>query len=120
MDENENNNIFYEIQKEEKKLQKHLKKLSKEQKEVNKDLVHQLAFMTVTLRDLSNYITKYGVKEEYQNGENQWGYKESIETKTYNNMFKNYQSALKLFNDLLPEDAKEVDGDDLLKFLAKK
>lgn len=93
--------ITKEIQKEEKRLLKIISNLSKEQIDANKDYIHNLAFMSVTLKDLSDNIAKNGIKEEYQNGANQWGFKDRTEVKTYNNMFKNYQSAMKQFNELL-------------------
>lgn len=93
--------ISKEVAREEKKIKKSLSKLSKDVLEANKEFIHQLAFQSVTLKDLANDIAKYGVKEKYYNGANQWGYKDRTEVKTYNNMFKNYQSAMKQLDDLL-------------------
>ena len=53
------------------------------------------------LRHLSNYIAIHGVKEKYKNGNNQWGWKDRTEVKTYNNMMKSYQSCMKQLNDLM-------------------
>jgi len=97
----EDKDITKDVQKEEKRLLKIIDKLTKEQIDANKDFIHNLAFMSVTLKNLSNDIAKNGVKERYKNGANQWGYKDRTEVKTYNNMFKNYQSAMKQFNELL-------------------
>lgn len=90
-----------EVEKEEKKLLDCIKVLPKEQQDANKEFIHQLAFMSVQIKNLSNDIAVNGVKEKYKNGANQWGYKDRTEVKTYNNMFKNYQSAMKQFNELL-------------------
>lgn len=90
-----------EVESEEKKLIKTLKGLSKEVIEVNKELIHNVAFQQVQLRHLSNYIAIHGVKEKYKNGNNQWGWKDRTEVKTYNNMMKSYQSCMKQLNDLL-------------------
>lgn len=95
------NDITKEVEKEEKKILKTLDRLSKEQIEANKDFIHQLAFQSVTLKNLADDIAKNGVKEKYYNGANQWGYKDRTEVKTYNNMFKNYQSAVKQLNELI-------------------
>lgn len=95
--------ITKEVEKEEKRIMKMLDKLSDEQKEANKDFIHQIAFQNITLKYLADDIAKNGVKEKYYNGANQWGYKDRTEVKTYNNMFKNYQSAIKQLNDLLLE-----------------
>lgn len=99
--EDEVNDISKEVEKEEKRILKTLNRLTKEQIEANKDFIHQLAFQTITLKNLADDIAKNGVKEKYYNGANQWGYKDRTEVKTYNNMFKNYQSAVKQLNELL-------------------
>jgi hypothetical protein len=99
--EEEKIDITKEVEKEEKKILKNLSGLTQEQKEANKDFIHQLAFQSVTLKNLADDIAKNGVKEKYYNGANQWGYKDRTEVKTYNNMFKNYQSAVKQLNDLI-------------------
>jgi len=93
--------ITKKVQAEEKRIRKSLSKLSKEVLEANRDFIHQLAFQSIQLKELADDIARNGVKEKYYNGANQWGYKDRAEVKTYNNMFKNYQSAMKQLNDLL-------------------
>lgn len=39
------------------------------------------------------------------------GYKDRTEVKTYNNMFKNYQSAMKQLNDLLTQQGTSYDDE---------
>ena len=89
------------VKKEEKKIRKSLISLSSEQIRINADLIHNIAFLSVTLRELTEDIAKNGVKEKYRNGANQWGFKDRTEVKTYNNMFKNYQSSMKQLNDII-------------------
>ena len=101
--------ITEDVKKEEKRILKNLKCLSNEQISANKDFIHQLAFQTVTLKNLSDDIAKNGVKEKYKNGANQWGYKDRTEVKTYNNMFKNYQSAIKQLNELIINSGGNID-----------
>ena len=93
--------ITKEVEKEEKKIIKQLEGLSKEVLNINMELIHNVAFQSVQLRHLSSYIAIHGVKEKYKNGNNQWGYKDRTEVKTYNNMMKSYQSCMKQLNDLL-------------------
>lgn len=93
--------ITKKVQAEERRIRKSLSKLSKEVLEANRDFIHQLAFQSIQLKELADDIARNGVKEKYYNGANQWGYKDRAEVKTYNNMFKNYQSAMKQLNDLL-------------------
>ena len=97
----EEHDITAEVAKEEKKILKTLNKLTTTQKEINKELIHNIAFQSVTLRHLADDIAKNGVKEKYKNGANQWGYKDRAEVKTYNNMIKSYQSCMKQINDLI-------------------
>lgn len=99
--EETNQDITKEVNAEEKKLIKTLDKLTATQLEINKELIHNIAFQSVTLRHLADDIAKNGVKEKYKNGANQWGYKDRAEVKTYNNMIKNYQSCMKQINDLI-------------------
>lgn len=99
------------VKKEEQRIIKSLSCLSKEVLNANKDFIHQLAFQSVTLKELSDDISKNGVKEKYKNGANQWGFKDRAEVKTYNNMFKNYQSAMKQLNDLLIQQGTNYDDE---------
>ena len=64
--------ITKEVAEEEKRIIKSLSVLPKEIITANKDFIHQLAFQSVTLRNLSDDIAKNGVKEKYKNGANQW------------------------------------------------
>ena len=99
------------VKKEEQRITKNLSCLPKEILNANKDFIHQLAFQSVTLKELSDDISKNGVKEKYKNGANQWGFKDRAEVKTYNNMFKNYQSAMKQLNDLMLQQGTNYDDE---------
>ena len=108
--------ITKEVENEEDKIKKLLDGLSQEVLKINQELIHNVAFQSVQLRHLSNYIAKHGVKEKYKNGNNQWGYKDRTEVKTYNNMMKSFQSCMKQLNDLLANNfvgGGSFDDDDL-------
>ena len=109
-EEEKEKDISKDVEKEEKRLLKIIKDLPEEIQNANKDFIHQLAFQNITLKNLADDIAKNGVKEKYYNGANQWGYKDRTEVKTYNLMFKNYQSAMKQFNELLLSNS--IDPDD--------
>lgn len=64
--------ITEEVKKEEKRILKSLNSLTEEQLNANRDFIHQLAFQSVTLKNLSDDIARNGVKEKYKNGANQW------------------------------------------------
>ena len=72
--------------------------------------------MKVELANLKEHNIKYGIKEFYMNGKGQFGYKESVESKTYNNMIKNYMNAIKQLNEYLPKDEKINPDDDFDSF----
>ena len=110
-EEEKEKDISKDVEKEEKRLQKIIETLPEERQKANKDFIHQLAFQNITLKNLADDIAKNGVKEKYYNGANQWGYKDRTEVKTYNLMFKNYQSAIKQFNELLLSNSLDPDDD---------
>lgn len=81
-------------------------------------LISKAAFMSVTLEDLQDIINQKGVIEEYQNGANQSGFKESVEVKVYNTMIKNYHAIMKQLIDLLPNKSDGyVAGESIKAFL---
>lgn len=106
------------IKKEKQMLEKIFKKIDKNKQKIVEKLIDNVAFMSITLDELKEDIKKYGIKEEYMNGKNQFGFKESVESKTYNTILKNYMSAIKQLIDLLPIDEQKNAGEDLLKFIA--
>lgn len=99
------------IRKETNKLKKLFKELPNNKKKMAEKLIENASFMSITLDELKEDIKLYGVKETYVNGKDQFGFKESIESKTYNAMVKNYMNIMKQLNDMLPE-KKKVDIDD--------
>ena len=108
--------ISKDIVKEEKRILAMLDKLTDQEKEINKEFIHNIAFLSVNLKNLSQDIAKNGYKEKYKNGVNQYGYKDRTEVKTYNAMFKNYQSAMKQLNDLILSHESHDEEDDFDRF----
>ena len=62
--------------------------------------------MRVTLEDLQEAINENGVTEEYQNGANQRGIKQSATLQSYNALIKNYASVIRTLSQLLPPEKK--------------
>ncbi len=106
------------IKKEINKIKKVFKEIPKNKKEIVQKLIENAAFMSITLDELKEDIKIYGVKETYVNGANQFGFKESIASKTYNTMIKNYSNVIKQLIDFLPKEEQKNAGEDLLKFIA--
>lgn len=114
-----------ELESKKKKIKQQKNKFNKIFKQLDKDtfslvqnLINELAFMSVTLEENRQHIEEYGVKELYMNGKGQFGYKESVESKNYNAMIKNYTNVVKQLVDFLPKEEKKGAGEDLLKFIA--
>jgi len=80
------------------------------------NLIEEASFMYVTLRELKQKINTDGIKEKYKNGNNQWGYKDSVELKSYNAIIKNYTSVIKQLNDMLPEEKEKNPEDEFDAF----
>lgn len=71
-------------------------------------LIQNAAFMKVTLEDLQAAINADGATDEYQNGANQSGIKQSANLQAYNSLIKNYASVIKNLAQLLPPERKKT------------
>lgn len=98
------------IKKEKNRISKLFKDMDENSKKIATKLIENASFMSVQLDELQSYITSHGVKESYMNGQNQFGYKESVESKVYNSMVKNYMNVIKQLKEMLPE-GKTADDD---------
>lgn len=65
-------------------------------------LIQNAAFMRVALDDLQEIIAEQGPVEQYQNGANQYGTKQSAALQSYNSLVKNYAAVIKNLFGLLP------------------
>ncbi len=90
------------IRKEIRRLRRVFRDLDKNKSVVVKDLIHRAAFMSVSLEDLEDEINRYGYTEEYCNGENQFGTKQSEAVKIHLAMMKNLTAVVKQLTDLVP------------------
>ena len=104
------------IKKEVQRLKKLFKELDENKKKMAEKLIENASFMSITLDELIEDIKKYGVKETYVNGKDQYGFKESIESKTYHTMIKNYMNIIKQLNDMLPDNKKINEDDEFEQF----
>ena len=83
--------------------------MDNERKKSADSLIHNAAFMAITLQDLQKDINENGTTERYQNGANQYGIKKSSSVEIYNVMIKNYSQIMKQLYELLPKEVKEAD-----------
>lgn len=107
------------LEKEVKKIYNRYKKLFKpigeDKISAYDDLLKNIAFMTFTLNTLQNEIKEKGVVEKFEQGSQNF-LRENPALKSYNTTIKNYISAVKQLNDLLPEKEDKKVGEDLIKF----
>ena len=106
-----------EIQKVYNHLKKIFKNADKVKMEINDDLLRNVAFMTVTLYKLQEEINDKGVVEKFEQGKQRF-LRENPALKSYNTTLKNYASAIKQLNDMLPSDEPKTAGEDLMSFIA--
>ena len=92
-----------QITSEKNKLTKIFAECDENVKKIASPLIENASYMKVELAHLKKYNIKNGIKEFYMNGKGQFGFKESVESKTYNTMMKNYMSVIKQLNDMLPK-----------------
>jgi hypothetical protein len=107
------------IKKELTKLNKIYKNIEKDRKTIVDNLIQNCAFMTATLQELQENINNNGVEEVFINGRQEM-MRESPSAKIYNQMIKNYQSAIKQLMELLPSGDPKQNEDELLSFVKKQ
>lgn len=111
---------FKRVEKEKKRLKKIIKDLNEETVKGSVGLIDTLAFLRIQIQDLESHIAKHGTKEAYQNGNNQFGYKESTEFKVYNAFLQRYVQLNSQFIGLLPPEIKKEASDGFDEFVASK
>lgn len=94
-----NTRIFKEFNR----INVYFENLDENQKSIISPLIQNAAFMRVALDDLQEIINREGMVERYQNGENQYGMKQSAALQSYNALVKNYAAVIKNLFGLLPK-----------------
>ena len=90
------------IKNEINRIKEALRDLDKNKLAVVEPLINTAAFLSISLAELENIINKNGYVVKYQNGENQYGTKQSDEVKTVIAMQKNLNAAIKTLADIAP------------------
>lgn len=83
-------------------------KVDENKKTILASLLQNAAFMRITLEDLQEIINAEGVTDEYQNGANQRGIKQSATLQGYNALIKNYTIVIKALIQLLPPEERKT------------
>ena len=97
------------ITKEIRRLKKILRGVDKNLLQTVEPLIRNAAFMSVTLEELQDIINAEGYVEEYQNGENQKGRKQSEPVKIHIAMTRNHAAVMKQLADMTPPVPKKTD-----------
>lgn len=93
-----------------RRLNKVFKDLDKNKFQAVKSVIQNAAFMSVSLEEIQALINAGGYIEEYQNGENQKGHKQSGLVKTHIAMTRNHTLAMKQLADLAPPEKNHNDA----------
>lgn len=104
---NENLSKEARVKKEKNRLRGVFKDLDGNKKKTVEKLIETAAFMAVSLEDLQEIINAEGYTEEYKNGQNQFGTKESAAVKIHLAMTKNYATVIKQLAELAPPERKK-------------
>lgn len=107
-DKKEDNELDYQeknakIEKEIRRLRGLFAKIDKKKKNLVFTTIDDVAFMTVTMRELREKIIREGTSIEYKNGENQWGIKQSPDAQLYLQMSQKQTQAMKILIDCMPK-----------------
>lgn len=108
------------INDEKKRLLKFYSKLSGHRKALSEKLVDRAANQLIMIEDLEEYIKNNGYVEEYTNGKDQSGKKQSSEMQVYIALSRQYNQTIKQLDDMLPVDPVETKHDSLAEFIQKK
>ena len=106
------------IKREAERMKGLISEVAPEQLPVVKPVIESLAFQTVALKELEEILKLKGFTEEYQNGANQCGIKESSESRSYNALAKTCLGYRKQLMELIQKNAAKADQDELMAFLS--
>ena len=77
-------------------------------------LIENLVFIEFQLKDLQEIIKKDGFTDEYQNGNNQFGKKQSANVQSYNALVKSYNMISQRLEGMMPKTSKTSKLDELM------
>jgi len=103
------------IKKESNRLKRIFKDLDKNKRQTVDSLIENAAFMSVSLSELQALINTEGYIDEYQNGANQSGRKQSEAVKIHTAMTRNHAAVMKQLADLAPPVKTKTDALQMLR-----
>jgi cell fate (sporulation/competence/biofilm development) regulator YlbF (YheA/YmcA/DUF963 family) len=84
----------------------YFEELDENKKAMIEPLLQNAAFMRIALEDLQEEISKEGPVEQYKNGNQQYGMKQSAALQAFNSTIKNYAAVIKTLTGFLPAKAE--------------
>lgn len=119
-----NEQLLQKLEKE-KKIKPEINRLKKIYKDFPKDkvkvldgLIQEAAFMKISLEDMRDDLLTNGLTELFEQGSQKFD-RERPQVKIYTTFMQRYSGVMKQLIDLLPEEEKKEEADELLAFLSK-
>ena len=118
---------FYTEKQRETRIRKVRNHLIREYSDLNpkqnlsvESVINRMAFLSVHIEEQEKIINRDGTIEEYKNGENQFGIKDSTASKVHDRMFNDFLKAKKQLDDMKGKDAGEEDpAERILNFVSQ-
>lgn len=101
-------------------IKKTLETVEPELLKLNEQLIEEAAMYATTLQEINAIITRDGIVDFYQNGENQWGTKKSVAAELKPKYTSTYQSLIKQLSELLPKESERDAAQEIMEFLQGK
>lgn len=118
---------IYDVEERKKRLKKNVRlikksldSLDKDVLKLNEQLIEEAAMYATTLQEINEIITRDGIVDFYQNGENQWGTKKSVAAELKPKYTSTYQSLIRQLSDLLPSENEKDAAKEIMDFLQGK
>ncbi|MCC0627744.1 hypothetical protein IC171_02355 [Clostridioides sp. ES-S-0171-01] len=117
--------MIYEQLEKEKKIKQEVSRLKKNYKDLEKEkikildgLVNEAAFLKISLEETREILTKEGLTEIFKQGKQEFE-RERLQVKIYLNFMKLYSSVMKQLIDIIPNNIKQEEEDELIEFIKK-
>lgn len=104
------------IRSEFNRIKKIYKDMDKEKVKVLEGLLHDAAFMKISLESIRDDLVKNGFTENFENGSQRFE-RERPNVKIYTTLVQRYSNVMKQLIDLMPEDVKEDEKDGFFEFI---
>lgn len=119
-----NEQLLQKLEKEKKikqeinRVKKIYKDFPKEKLKVLEGLIQEAAFMKISLEEMREDLLTNGLTEVFEQGSQKFE-RERPHVKIYTTFMQRYSGVMKQLIDLLPEEQKKEEADQLLEFLQK-